>query len=211
MQVNTKKCNKCLQWSSTEEFYKDRYSKDGYTTKCKKCFKAYKLTNKDNIRKERHTRYLKNIDKVKAYNLANKQKQLEYSREYYKNNKQKYLVYNRKNIAKKRKTDIGFRILSNLRRRLNLALQGKDKANSTMLLIGCTVNELKLHLESQFTEGMTWENYGYNGWHIDHIKPCALFNFKLKAEQHECFHYTNLQPLWATDNIKKGKKYRNSY
>jgi hypothetical protein len=69
-------------------------------------------------------------------------------------------------------------------------------------LIGCTVEFLMGYLEAKFIEGMTWENRGQ--WHVDHIMPCASFDLT-KAEQRAiCFHYTNLQPLWATDNIRKG-------
>ena len=70
------------------------------------------------------------------------------------------------------------------------------------MLIGCSIEELKQHLEKQFTLGMNWKNYGY-GWHVDHIKPCAFFDFSKEEEQKKCFNYTNLQPLWATENFKK--------
>jgi hypothetical protein len=76
--------------------------------------------------------------------------------------------------------------------------------------VGCTLEELKAHLEEQFQEGMTWDNYGSytfgddnSGWHIDHIIPCAAFNFQDTTEQNACFYYLNLQPLWGGDNIKK--------
>ena len=71
-----------------------------------------------------------------------------------------------------------------------------------MDLVGCTVQELRDHLESKFTDGMSWENHGE--WHVDHIKPCASYALADEAQQKECFHYTNLQPLWANDNMSKG-------
>ena len=74
-----------------------------------------------------------------------------------------------------------------------------------MELTGCSKNDLLKHLESKFTEGMTFENYGE--WHIDHIRPCASFNLEDPEEQKKCFHWTNLQPLWALDNIRKGDKW----
>jgi hypothetical protein len=73
-----------------------------------------------------------------------------------------------------------------------------------MGLIGCSVPQLRKHLEAQFTEGMTWDNHGE--WHIDHIKPCASFDLTDAEQQLECFNYTNLQPLWASDNLSKGAK-----
>lgn len=74
-------------------------------------------------------------------------------------------------------------------------------------LLGCTVKELKLYLEKKFKPGMSWENHGLYGWHIDHIKPVSKFKLINPEEQKKCFHYTNLQPLWAKENIKKGNKY----
>ncbi len=73
-------------------------------------------------------------------------------------------------------------------------------------LLGCTVEELKTHIENQFEDGMTWENWTRDGWHLDHIVPCSSFDLTKKKEQKKCFHYTNLQPLWAEDNLSKGSK-----
>ena len=70
-----------------------------------------------------------------------------------------------------------------------------------MELVGCDIDTLCLHLESQFQKGMEWINYGE--WHVDHIKPCASFDLSDPKQQQECFHYTNLQPLWAADNLAK--------
>ena len=78
----------------------------------------------------------------------------------------------------------------------------KEQLAKTKTLIGCTSIELKAHLEKQFKEGMTWENYGK--WHVDHIVPCASFNFSIPEEHYKCLNYKNLQPLWAEENIKKG-------
>jgi hypothetical protein len=71
-----------------------------------------------------------------------------------------------------------------------------------MRLLGCDVSQLWEHLESMFQEGMTKENYGK--WHVDHIKPCASFDMYDPEQQKQCFHYSNLQPLWAEDNLIKG-------
>ena len=104
------------------------------------------------------------------------------------------------------KRDIKFKILHNLRKRILLVLHGKKKAESSMQLLGCSTEHLKKHLESQFKDDMSWENYGIKGWHIDHIKPCASFDFSIIEEQKECFHYTNLQPLWWHENLSKSDK-----
>lgn len=106
----------------------------------------------------------------------------------------------------RRVSDPAYRIRCNLRSRLYDAVKsaGAGKSGSTMRLTGCTLPELMAHLESQFTEGMTWENQGE--WHIDHIKPCASFDLTDPAQQRACFHFTNLQPLWAADNLSKGDR-----
>ena len=91
-----------------------------------------------------------------------------------------------------------------LRSRINHAIRGYRKSRSTIELLGCHIKQLKKHLESKFKEGMNWNNYGK--WHIDHIKPCCSFDLSKPEEQKKCFHYTNLQPLWAEDNfIKNGR------
>jgi hypothetical protein len=75
-----------------------------------------------------------------------------------------------------------------------------------MELIGCGVSELMAHLAAQFQPGMSWENHGRNGWHVDHIVPCSHFDLTDPAEQKRCFHFSNLQPLWEADNIRKSNK-----
>jgi len=83
---------------------------------------------------------------------------------------------------------------------------GGAKENKTVELLGCSIEECKSYLESKFIEGMSWDNHGLYGWHIDHIIPCASFDLTDPAQQQKCFHYTNLQPLWAEENLKKGCK-----
>lgn len=107
----------------------------------------------------------------------------------------------------RRQIDQTFRISCSLRARLRKALRGNRKSNRTLVLLGCSLSEFCKHLEAQWQPGMSWENYSSSGWHIDHIRPCASFDLSDPAEQKACFRYTNLQPLWAKDNIKKGSLY----
>jgi len=142
----------------------------------------------------------------------------------YKKQQQKYINKNRKILSEKsciwrknnrprwnkyikqyKKENINYRLSELLRSRIYSALKGITKSKSTIQLLGCTYDEFKHHLESKFLDGMNWDNYGK--WHIDHIKPCALFNLSKKEEQLKCFNYKNLQPLWAKDNLKKHTKY----
>lgn len=85
-----------------------------------------------------------------------------------------------------------------------MALKNNSKNSSITILLGCSILEFKQHIEKQFVRGMDWNNYGK--WHIDHIKPCDSFDLSLESEQKICFHYSNLQPLWAKDNLSKGRK-----
>ena len=94
----------------------------------------------------------------------------------------------------------------NLRRRVSLALNGLNKSKSTIELLGCTIDEFKIYISNKFDSQMSWDNYGIYGWHIDHIIPCSSFDLTDPKQQKICFHYTNLQPLWAIDNLKKGNK-----
>jgi hypothetical protein len=82
------------------------------------------------------------------------------------------------------------------------------KAYKSMKLLGCSVDECRMYLESKFLPGMTWENHGFGDgkWHIDHILPCASFDLTKPEEQLKCFHYTNLQPLWHNENLSKSDK-----
>jgi len=103
-------------------------------------------------------------------------------------------------------TSIKYRLSQSLRARIRDALSGKSKSDKTMVLLGCDINHFREHLESHFREGMSWENYGIDGWHIDHIIPCNSFNLQNIEDQKKCFHFSNLQPLWYYENCSKSDK-----
>jgi hypothetical protein len=125
---------------------------------------------------------------------------------YRKDNKEKITATIVKYEKERKKVDPAFKLLKTLRTRLGSALKNQNaiKSNNTMELIGCSISFLRGYLEAKFTEGMSWDNHGE--WHIDHIKPCASFNLLDDEEQQKCFHYKNLQPLWAQENLSKGAK-----
>jgi hypothetical protein len=109
-------------------------------------------------------------------------------------------------VKRRRREDPGFKAIRNLRSRLYYAVvraQSGQKTASAADLVGCTPQELVAYLESLFLPGMSWDNYSLHGWHIDHIKPCAAFDLTDPEQQRECFHYTNLQPLWCEENRAK--------
>lgn len=191
-----KDCNKCGKTLPIENFSKDKSRKDGFSYRCKSCQKSlhgkhYSKNKSKTLKKNREW-----------YNL-NKESRLRQCAEYYQNNKDKKHAYQRM----RRKTNPQAKIAECLRGRVWSALNGVSKAQSIMDLLGCSIEELKTYLESQFQEGMTWENHGVDGWHIDHVKPCALFDLTKDSEQLVCFNYNNLQPLWAKENLSKGKKF----
>ena len=178
--------------------------------KIKEYGRIYREKNRDkiNARIREWSKSEERQKKIKAYRKKNREKLLKYWVEYRKRpgQKEKFNSYFKEWINKKLKNDPNFKIKMQLGHRIYMALKvnGISKSRRTMKLLGCTVAELWKHLESKFQPGMTRENYGK--WHVDHIKPCALFDLTKPEEQAKCFHYTNLQPLWAKDNIRKGKK-----
>lgn len=117
------------------------------------------------------------------------------------NKQQRQAEYSRKRHARLMATDAGYVMEVRLRRRMKSAMTCK-KAGKFWDLVGCTAGELREHIESQFKSGMCWGNRHL--WHIDHIRPCASFDMSDPAQQAQCFHYLNLQPLWADENLKKG-------
>jgi hypothetical protein len=100
----------------------------------------------------------------------------------------------------------GPKVIQACRRRLWHAVKGYYKKERFIDLLGCTSNHLVAHIQEHFVSGMSWDNYG-SMWHIDHIRPCASFDLSDPEQQRACFHYTNLQPLWAKENIAKGRKW----
>lgn len=131
----------------------------------------------------------------------------------YKNLSKKYKISTRNvmiivnDVIKPIDKQLNLLIVKALRARVRSALKYNRKIAPTMELIGCTIPELKHHIEKQFRDGMSWNNWGKFGWHLDHIRPCSSFNLIEESQQRECFNYFNLQPLWAAENWEKGKTY----
>lgn len=117
---------------------------------------------------------------------------------------------NRETINKREKarlkTDINYKIRKTISTRLVGALKGNGKKHSILKYLGCTISELKIYLESKFGKGMTWNNHGFRGWHIDHILPLSNFDLTKEENLYIVCNYKNLQPLWWRENIVKGNK-----
>lgn len=205
-------CKKCQKSKNIEDFPKNKDSKDGRNSLCKLCInkrnKEYREKNSESFKLARKKYYQKNINKLRnekrKYHMLNKDKKAEYDKIYRSLNKENIKNHKKKWELKNKNNPI-FKIKRNLRRRIHHVLIDGYKSASTFELIGCTPSEFKIYIESKFQDGMSWDNYGTNGWHIDHIIPCSSFDLTDPKQQKICFHYSNQQPLWAKDNLKKGK------
>lgn len=175
----SKSCTRCGLNKPLEEFHVDKKGRYSRSARCKACacqhVRDYRQTNLIRITKAKQEWYDANPDWKRQY-----------AREYRK---------------ARRARDPAFKIMGALRCRTAAAI--RKKKSTTIELLGCSPNEFRKHLESLWTSGMSWDNYGPTGWHIDHIKPCASFDLTDPAQQKACFHWTNCQPLWAKDNFAK--------
>lgn len=165
---------------------KKAYSKNRYSDPAKRILileanKKWKINNPEAVRNIQKKSKLKNRDKINATRA----------------------VYQKKKLS----SDTQYRLSLMLRLSLNKSIKRNSKKSSATELLGCSVADFKQYIESKFQEGMSWGNWGVNGWHLDHIRPIKSFDLNNAKEQKEAFHYLNFQPLWAKDNIIKGAKY----
>lgn len=211
----SKSCSKCNEIKPLTKFPKSSRYKSGYNAQCKYCLNSTAKNWRDNnpeLRKAQSKRgYYKDVSKSRnekrEYYKLHKEEKSTYDIEYRKENKEKIAAY-KKEWEKKMKDDPIHKIKKNLRRRVHHALMGRSKSDNTFNLIGCSAEDFKTHIESLWLEGMSWDNYGPSGWHVDHIKECHTFDLSDPEQQRECFHYSNQRPLWAKDNLKRPKKLR---
>lgn len=213
--MQLKKCTDCNVEKELTAFIKKKGGKYGVNSICYNCrstrAKKYLIENRDS-EKQRHKKYrLKNRDKEikrsKKYREENKEKVYIGVKNALKKKPDYYRNYHRNYVKNKRKEDINFRLADSLRSRLNRAIKKNQKLLSAVGDLGCSIEELKVYLESKFQPGMTWENYGYYGWHVDHIIPLSKADLTNKEETKKVLHYTNLQPLWRKENQSKGNRY----
>ena len=226
--MKTKICSKCKKEKDVCEFGLQSSNKDNLKSSCKECRKIEgKIYRKLNSEKRKETIknwYNKNPNYNKEYyssnfveiNKKNKEwyylnieKHKENSKKWDELNKEKIKEYRNNRIKIIRKTDPIQNLKFNVRTRVYNILKTKNitKQNKTFDIIGCSPEFLKEHIEKQFKDGMTCDNYGKNSWHVDHIIP--LSSGKNEKEIYKLCHYTNLQPLWAEDNLKKSNKILN--
>lgn len=228
--METKVCSKCKEEKPLDEFYKDLI----WCKACKKGYEQQKLVDPEyrkskNIKRNQRRkqlrsnleyrekenerqRYLRsNPERKEKYNQYQKQRRVdpearEKYNEYQRLQHPKYKIQQSKYCQLRIQTDIDFKLKRNLRSRLNKTIRGDYKTGSAVRDLGCSIEEFKAYLESLFQPGMSWDNYGLKGWHIDHIIPLDSFDLTDPEQLKKACHYTNLQPLWAADNLKKSNR-----
>jgi len=177
----------------------------------------YTVNNREKTNQSKKNWFLNNPEYREQYYIDNKDYILGKSKNFYKDNTEKVITrcnnYSKNNkekinkyIKEKRKNDPLFRLKSSVRSRLNEFLKNHNilKTNKSFEIIGCSPQELKVHLEKQFTDGMNWNNYGFYGWHMDHKIP--LYYGKTEEQIYKLCHFSNIQPLWWKENFSKGNK-----
>jgi len=207
--MEKKVCSKCKEEKELCEFQKRKDSNDGLRSECKSCIKFYHKVwrtqnpNKYPVYNKQFKINNPEIHKtiIKKYKENNKEKIENNNRKWRQNNKEYINNY----MKNKRKNDSQYHLITLVRCRLNefLRIRKITKRNNTINIVGCSPEFLKIHIENQFTEGMSWELLGQH-IHIDHKIP--LSSAKTDEEIYQLCHYTNLQPLWAFDNLSKGDK-----
>ena len=211
-----KPCSKCKENKPVKCFSPDPSTSSGLRSQCKECRvlevakyaqsprgkEVYKRSGKKYREAHKEETREKDKERARIYREANRDKTRAASRKWARENWEH--IKARKKIRWNTEPEV--RLRSNISRRIRDGLSGRRKLANTKTLLGCSIEELRIYLETKFQPGMSWENYGYHGWHIDHIRPVSSFDLLDEEQQRVCFHYTNLQPLWAEENMQKGDR-----
>jgi hypothetical protein len=202
-----KYCPKCDKNKENNEFNIKRASVDGLHNKCKSCMKLqnknHYINNRD--KKIQYAQLYQKQDNIKQY--QNEYSKINHST-YYNKNKKRILEYGKRYTNHRYHTDYSFKLGLLLRTRFYHALKRGFKIHSVIDLLGSTIEECRLYVESQFKPEMTWDNHGVI-WEIDHIIPCSSFDLTDIEQQKQCFHYSNTQPLFKTTSIAESFGYKN--
>jgi len=198
-----KECRTCHKILPLDQFYKTGKNGKWLMLDCKLCFHAARRNSykNDSILREKIYQLLL------RWRRSHKKHTNATCSRWHKENRDKIKPYRVREYARK-KHDPVFKMIKTQRERVYKTLKRKNisKDEPTIILLGCSAIQLKEYLANKFQDGMTWENHGVHGWHVDHIKPLASFDFRDESQIKEAFHYTNLQPLWWYDNLEKGDR-----
>ena len=217
--LTEKKCSKCGEVKDFSEFTKQASKKDGLHPWCKTCTRAAASDYRDKIghdearRRNKESR-LKHIDKALArerkYNKEHRKARAEYTKQHKKKHRKRYTEYENKRRREKIANDPIFKHKEGVRSlvKYSYTRKGFKKESKTSKILGCEWEIFEPYIEAQFTDGMTWENHGIDGWHYDHIIPISSANTIKEVDKLN--HYTNIRPLWAKENLSKGNKMNES-
>jgi len=195
--MENKLCTKCSIEKPLSEYHNSNKTKDGKSNWCGQC-------NRERSKEYHHKNKEKISIKSKIYRKNNRNYFNQKNKEW--NKKTKYSsIYQKQRL----KNDYFFKFKHSVRTllRISITKQGFTKKSKTYNILGCTHSEFIIYIENKFTKNMSWNNYGK--WHLDHIKPISLA--KDESEVISLNHYTNFQPMWAKDNLKKYNKFNETY
>lgn len=180
--------------------------------------KAYREANRDELARRRRERREANLDAYRAKERARtktpaqRAAAVERTRKWQEANLERHREWMRSNRKRRMDSDPAFKASVAMRRRFYMAIRNQVydgwniRSGQAVRLLGCTMAEFVAYIESLWSAGMTWENWTRDGWHIDHIVPLSAFDLSDEDQAKAACHYTNLRPLWAKDNLRKGAK-----
>jgi hypothetical protein len=222
MEQQTKRCSKCGLEKPLSDFYVNLRFKDGVFGQCKDCFREYAReryrANRDALNAQCKAYYAAHKAERRAWRHANRDTVRKNKRLYRKRHPDKCREDNRKRYQLMRQKGYkpwsrrGYapheKISRNISRAIRRSLRDGKSGRSWEQIVGYALADLVCHLEAQFRPGMTWENYGE--WHVDHVRPVSSFRFTSceDPEFRECWALSNLQPLWAEENLSKGGRWK---
>lgn len=183
------------QWSSTgigkariSESNKKRYADPEIKEKIKSANAKWQRENPEKVAEKSRRHHVANADRIRELQKIGR-------------------IANREERLARYRNDPHYRMTVLMRTRIGKLIKRGDKAARTTALLGCDRDTFVAHIEKSFKPGMTWDNWSLHGWHVDHIRPLISFDLADPEQQKSAFHYTNLQPLWAVENMIKGGRY----
>ncbi len=222
--MKTRICSRCKCEKDLEKgFHRNKHSWGGYSYQCKPCRildnKKYISRNIEKVVKKRKDSYLlnkeakkqyiiKNKEKIALRNLKNKKRRTETTALWRESNPEKTRAATKRYREKRKKENpIKLKLSESQRAAVRQACMGARLRESGLKYLGCSVEDYRKYLEALFKPGMSWDNYGRNGWNIDHKTPISWFDFTKEEDIVKAFHYTNTQPLWEKENSSKRNFY----
>jgi hypothetical protein len=211
----TKICNKCKKLLLISNFSKDKRKTDGLMSLCRNCYSKRNKEYYNAHKSEYSVRAKRWRDSHQELLRERRKRDIKKRRIWFntwvKNHPKRWRELIKRRTEKERNSP-ELKLKKSLRNRLRIALLGKNKSDRTLNLLSMPITDFKKYLESKFLPGMSWDNYGRwkrgtpMKWHVDHIKPCDVFDLTKPEEQRACFHWSNMQPMWANENCTKKAK-----